>query len=123
MPYTIHDTLFVNIYDTVSITDTLWLTETDTLWLHDTIIIHDTVYITQEDIDCVDALNAKVFSSQGQIVVDGAKGNMVTLFDINGRMLASKQDYGAAIRFDVPTNGTYMIKIGNHAARKVVVIR
>ena len=123
VPYTIHDTLFVNIYDTVSITDTLWLTQTDTLWLHDTIIIHDTVYITQEDIDGVDALNAKVYSSQGQIVVDGATDNMVTLFDINGRMLASKQEYGAAIRFDVPTSGTYIIKIGNHAAHKLVVIR
>ena len=123
VPYTVHDTLFVNIHDTVRITDTLWLTQTDTLWLHDTITIHDTVHITQEGIDGVDALNAKVYTSQGQIVVEGADGKAVALFDINGRMLATKQDYGTVIRFDAPASGTFMIKIGNHAARKVVVIR
>ena len=45
------------------------------------------------------------------------------LYDVTGRVLATKQDYGTEIRFDVPASGTYMIKIGNHAARKVVVIR
>ena len=73
-------------------------------------------------IDGVEVLIAKVYSSQGQIVVEGADGNMVTLYDLNGRYLATKQDYGTAIRFDVPATGTYMIKIGNHAARKVVVM-
>lgn len=75
-----------------------------------------------EGINGVDILNAKVYSSQGQIVVEGADGNTVTLYDLNGRYLATKQDYGTAIRFDVPATGTYMIKIGNHAARKVVVM-
>ena len=117
------DTMIVTQFDTMTVTDTMWLTQTDTLWLHDTIIIHDTIYITQEGIDGTDALNAKVYSSRGQIVVEGADGNLVTLFDLNGRMLATKQDYGTAIRFDVPTTGTYMIKIGNHTARKVVVVR
>ena len=126
---TIHDTITNTVYidnyihDTLTVTDTLWLTVTDTLWMHDTIIIHDTVYITQDGIDGVGALNAKVYSSQGQIIVEGADGNMVTLFDINGRMIAAKQDYGSPIRIDVPASGTYMIKIGNLAARKVVVIR
>ena len=117
------DTMIVTQFDTMTVTDTMWLTQTDTLWLHDTIIIHDTIYITQEGIDGTDALNAKVYSSQGQIVVEGADGNLVTLFDLNGRMLATKQDYNTAIRFDIPASGTYMIKIGNHTARKVVVVR
>ena len=91
--------------------------------IHDTIIIHDTIYITQEGIGGTDALNAKVYSSRGQIVVEGADGNTVTFFDLSGRVLATKQDYGTAIRFDIPASGTYMIKIGNHTARKVVVIR
>lgn len=111
------------IYDTVYVYDTTIVTNTDTLWLHDTITIHDTVYITQEGVDGLDALNARVYSSQGQIVVEGADGYAVTLFDINGRMLATKQDYGTVVHFDAPVSGTYMIKIGNNAARKVVVIR
>ncbi len=133
----LHDTLYVNVpvHDTtfVSITDTLLIHEIDTLWLrdtiylpqyiHDTIVIHDTIYITQEDINGVEVLNAKVYSSQRQIVVEGAEGNEVTLFDISGRVIAARHDYGTPLRFEVSAAGTYMIKIGNYPARKVVVIR
>ena len=117
------DTITNTVYDTIDnfIYDTLLLT--DTVWLHDTIVIHDTVYITQEGINGVDVLNAKVYSSQGQIVVEGAEGNMVTLYDVNGRVLATKQDDFTPLCFDVPVSGTYMIKIGTYPARKVVVIR
>lgn len=118
-----YDTITYTIFDTLTVTDTLRLTQTDTLWLHDTIIVHDTIYITREGIDDMDALNAKVYSSHGQIVVEESNGNRVTLYDISGRIIATKQDYNTAINFDVPTSGTYMIKIGNHAVRKVVVIK
>lgn len=123
----VHDTTYVNVpvHDTTYITvmDTLWLTQADTVWLHDTVIVHDTVYITQEGIGDVDALNAKVYTSQGQIVVEGANGNMVMFYDVNGHMLATKRDEYAPLRFDAPVSGTYMIKIGNHPARKMVVVR
>ena len=56
-------------------------------------------------------------------MVEGADGNDVTLYDISGRQLATKQDYGAPLRFNVPASGTYMVRIGRHAARKVVVKR
>lgn len=134
MPYQdtliVRDTVYVDVpvHDTtyITLTDTLFLTETDTLLLHDTIYlpqyIHDTIYITQ-GIDGVDALNVKVYSSQGKIVVEGAGEDSVTLFDINGRMIATKRGYGTTIRFDIPASGTYIIKVGNQAAKKVVVIR
>ena len=76
-----------------------------------------------EGIDGVDAMNAKVYTSQRQIVVEGADGNMVTLYDVNGRVLATKQDDFTPLYFDTPVSGTYMIKIGAYPARKVVVIR
>ena len=140
VPYAVHDTTYITltdtvtntvydtvdnyIYDTVTVTDTLWLTRTDTLWLHDTVTVHDTVYVTGEGIDGAEALNAKVYSSHGQVVVEGAEGNTVALYDVNGRLLATKQDdYGTALHFDVTASGTYMIKIGHYPARKVVVIR
>lgn len=127
----VHDTVYVDVlvHDTayITLTDTLFLTETDTLWLHDTIYlpqyIHDTVYITEEGIDGVDALNAKVYSSGGRIVVEGADGHRVTLYDISGRVLATKQDDYSPLRFDAPASGIYLIKIGNYPARRVVVIR
>ena len=71
----------------------------------------------------MDAINAKIYTSRGQIVVDGAENNMVWLYDVNGRILATKQDEYSPLRFDVPASGAYLVKIGNHPARKVVVIR
>jgi hypothetical protein len=120
---TVFDTVDNYIYDTVTVTDTLWLTQFDTVWLHDTVIIHDTIYITNEGIGDVETMAAKVYASKGQIVVDGANGNRVTLYDVNGRVLATKRDEYALLRFDAPASGTYIIKIGNYPARKVVVIR
>lgn len=127
---TVHDTTYIPVHDTTVVTeyihdtttvyvevhDTVWLTE----YIHDTVYIHDTIVV---GVDEVDAINAKVYSSNGQIVVEGADGNTVTLYDLTGRYFATKKDYGTAIRFDIPSSGSYMIKIGNHVARKVVVIR
>ncbi len=79
--------------------------------------------INSEGIDGIDELNAKVYSSHGQIVVEGADGNRVTLYDVTGRVLATKQDRYVPLRFDAPASGTYLIKIGNHPARRVVVIK
>lgn len=111
------------IYDTIYVHDTTVVLHTDTLWLHDTVIIHDTIYMNQEGIDGVESVNAKVYSSQGNIVVEDANSNTVTLYDATGRILATKQDYGTPLRFDILASGTYMIKIGNYPARKVVVIK
>ena len=84
--------------------------------------------ITTIEEDCnsiedLDALDAKIYSNDRQIVVEGAEQNTVTLFDINGRALATKQDEQSPLHFDVPTSGAYLVKIGDHPARKVVVIR
>lgn len=90
--------------------------------VHDTIFIHDTIYVTQ-GIDDTETINAKIYQHNGHVVVEGANGNTVTLYDINGRMLATKQDYDLPLSFAVPVTGTYMIKIGEYPARRVVVIR
>ena len=109
--------------DTLVLYDTVYVSVHDTTWLHDTIVIHDTIYITQEGIDGAVALNAKIYQQNKHVVVEGANGNMVTLYDVNGRVLATKQDNDMPLTFEVPVTGTYMIKIGNHPARKVVVVR
>ena len=68
-------------------------------------------------------IDAKVYSCDGRIVVEGADGNSVTLYDIAGRILATRRDEQAPLRFDVPASGAYIIKIGHLAPRKVVVIK
>ncbi len=129
----VHDTTYITVHDTViahvnvPVHDTVFayieVPVHDTIWLHDTITIHDTIYIGGEGIDGAEVLNAKVYSSNGQIVVEDAEGNIVTLYDVNGRMLATRQDNHTPMRFDAPVSGTYMIKIGKYPARKVAVIR
>lgn len=118
---TVYDTTDNYIYDTVTVTDTLWLTQYDTIMIHDTIIIQDTLVVGVNEVETV---NAKIYTRNGQIVVEGADGNRVWLYDMNGRVLAIREDvhWGTPLQFDVPSSGTYMIKIGNHPARKVVVI-
>lgn len=125
---TVYDTITNIIVDTITNTvyDTFVVLTTDTLWLRDTVFIHDTIYIYDTiyvGVDEVDAINIKIYTSQGQIVVDGVEGNKVWLFDVYGRVLATKQDEYSSLHFDVPASGTYIVKIGNHPARKVVMIR
>ena len=123
---TVYDTIINTVYDTTVVfsTDTLWLTLHDTIYLpqyiYDTIYIHDTVYV---GLDEVETINVKVYISNGQIVVDGADGNQVWLFDVNGKLVATKRDNHLPLRFDIPSSGAYLVKIGNYHSRKVVVIK
>ena len=143
----VHDTAFVNqyVHDTVMMSALMYDTTIVNIYQFDTSIyntyhfdtlivnnqyydtvfvhVHDTVYITVEGIGGVEAINAKVYSSQGQIVVEGAEGNSVTMYDVTGRMLATRQDNYMPLCFDAPVSGTYLIKIGNYPARRVVVVR
>ncbi len=74
-------------------------------------------------IDGIETLNAMIYTSNGEIVVDGAERNTVWLYDANGRLLSTKQNNYSLLRFNVPTSGTYFVKIGKHPAQKVIVIK
>ena len=129
----IHDTTIVEnwVYDTTIVTDTLWMTQFDTVWmtlydtvwLHDTVIVHDTVYIPQEGINDIEAANIMLYQRDGRIVVDGAAGKAVYMYDISGRLLATREENCDQLLLDVPASGAYLIKVGNMPARKIVVIR
>ena len=74
-------------------------------------------------IDGVETLNAMIYTSNGQIVVDGTERNTVWLYDATGRLLSTKQNDYSLLRFSVPTSGTYFVKIGKRPAQKVVVTK
>ena len=74
-------------------------------------------------IDDVDADNVKVYSTEGQIVVLGAEGQMVSVYDVNGRVLDRKDNAAERVEFNVANTGVYLVKVGNAAARRVVVVR
>lgn len=110
-------TVFDSTLTPITVYDTFWLTRTDTVY------IHDTVVVTQEGIDGVPGVSAKIYQRDGQLVVEGAEGHRVVLYDAVGRMLATKREDGEMVRFDVPATGTYLVRIGNSGGRKVVVVR
>ena len=74
-------------------------------------------------IEDVAVINARVYSSHSRIVVEGADGNNVMLFDMSGRLLATKRDEYSRLEFEVPISGAYFVKIGNYKAQKIVVIK
>lgn len=128
----VHDTITNTIFDTITNTiyDTTVVNITDTLWLHDTVYLHDTIYIYDTifvGVDEVESINAKIYTSHGQIVVEGTQGNTVWLYNVNGSIIAIRRGEdghsSTPLYFDVPASGTYLVKIGNHPARRVVVIK
>lgn len=125
---TVFDTIDNYIYDTLTLTDTILLTQYDTIWLYDTVYIHDTIYITEQGIDGVESVNAKIYQRDGQIVVESGNGmplEDVRVFDAVGRAIR-KSEFGvqnSEIRIEVPASGVYLVKIGNAPARRIVVIR
>ena len=66
-----------------------------------------------EGIDDIATDNIKVYTLEGSIVVEGADGEMVQIFDMMGR----------TIRNEALPTGIYLVKVGDHPARKVAVIR
>ena len=71
-------------------------------------------------IDIVDGGDVNVVVADGRIIVEGAEGETVRVYDMMGRMVASVAA-GTAVR--VPDSGVYLVKVGEAAAEKVFVIR
>ena len=112
--------LAIELHDTITLTvhDTLYLR--DTVTIHDTIIIHDTIVTSIGDVQSIDA---RIYTDEGQVVVEGTEGQTVTLFDAVGRIVSTRRENFSAVRFDIPTSGVYLVKIGNLPARRIVVVR
>ena len=103
---------------------------------YDTIVWSDwsnEVVFTAVGIDKVEADGVRITSQHGSIVVEGAEGREVRVYDMVGRMVAqSSGTYAPALtgtpsnldgEFRVPTPSVYLVKVGTLPARKVVVVR
>lgn len=78
---------------------------------------------SQNGIDGVDTMSAKIYVNNGQIVVEGAEGYPVYLYDVMGRLLATRRETAQKVLLDVPASGAYLVKIGDAPARRIVVRR
>jgi hypothetical protein len=78
---------------------------------------------SQNGVDGVDTMSAKIYVNNGQVVVEGAEGNPVYLYDVVGRLLATRRETAQEVLLDVPASGAYLVKIGDAPARRIVVRR
>ncbi len=70
-------------------------------------------------IDDVEDEGMNILATDGRIVVDGVEGRTVRVYDMMGRLLATSVA-GEAVA--VPKSGVYLVKVGEAAAKKVVVL-
>ena len=94
---------------------------------YDTIVWSDwsnEVVFMAVGIDEVEADGVRITSQRGSILVEGAEGRDVRVYDMLGREVngKTKSEKGEVI-LAVPTAGIYMVRIGDLPARRVVVVK
>lgn len=87
------------------------------------VAIFDTLYEGTEGINDAELVNARVYTTGCEIVVEGLAGHTVRLYDISGRLLERRDEGGDRVKFLAPASGTYVLRIGDRTVRKVMVIR
>lgn len=66
--------------------------------------------------------NLVISVSNCSIAVAGADHQMLYIFDVNGRMIVRESAIDHK-QYRMPSTGVYLVKVGNRAAQKVVVVK
>ena len=75
-------------------------------------------------IQSVDALSYNVYSAEGQLVIEGAEGETLAIYDIAGHKVYSTSRVASSrLSIAVPNTGVYLVSMGGQPARRVVVMR
>ena len=77
-------------------------------------------FVSTQGIDDIQNNNVRVYTYDGRIVVEGVKNELVRVFDMMGRMIATTAGRDASV--PVPA-GVYLVKVDMLPAHKVVVIK
>ena len=85
--------------------------------------IFDTIGGGHIGIEDADEPEITVWSTGMRILVEGAEGRDVRLFDVNGRMIGSAVKASETVEFRVNATGVYLVKVGNAPAKRVLVVR
>ena len=66
----------------------------------------------------------EIYSNGNQIVVNGAAGQSVEIYSMDGKLIATELHSNADHRvFTVTSNGTYLVRTSNGTVKKVTVVR
>lgn len=58
-----------------------------------------------------------------RIVVEGAEHQDIRIYTVDGRCVRTQTDASAAEEFAMDAAGVYVVKVGDHTAKRVVVMR
>lgn len=86
-------------------------------------VIITALFQQQVGIEDADIDNVNVYSANSTIYVRGAEGKSVYVFDVNGRMLNHEAKASENCDFRMENTGVYLVKVGNAAAQRVLVVR
>ncbi|MBQ7061839.1 MAG: hypothetical protein IJM88_00935 [Bacteroidales bacterium] len=76
-----------------------------------------------EGIDAFGEAGISLYSQRGTIMLSGAQGRDVQLYDLSGRLLYHTAQAQPNERYSVPTTGLYLLHIEGIGTRRIVVVR
>ena len=71
----------------------------------------------------MDDSEIRVYARDRLIHIDAAVGETVNVYTIDGRTIATLPKATEHVAIPVISAGVYLVRIGSHPARKVVVVR
>ncbi|MBO7540921.1 MAG: T9SS type A sorting domain-containing protein, partial [Bacteroidales bacterium] len=115
---TVLDTTWTHLFDTIPVLDTTTIYIYDTIHIIDTIHVYDTTHVS---IQGAEAVPWKIGQSGLNIIVSGAEGETVRVYDVSGRCLHVQPRAVGVLRFRMPTAGVYLVQVGGSPAQRVVI--
>jgi len=70
-----------------------------------------------------DDVEVSAYAVDGRIVILGAEGSSVQIFDVSGRCVHQQRNIPANVSVRMPAAGIYLVKIDHRPAQRIVVVR
>ena len=99
----------------------LYFTDTVTVDLNGSTLTAN--FARNQGIDDVETGDFSVYTQNDKIVVKGVENLSVNVYDVTGRCVKNVTKATETVEVTVPAAGVYMVKAGNFAAKRVVVLR
>ena len=108
-----------------------WLIGEDTVSHEATYTIEDiqsdvtisAVFVSTIGINDVDMSNVSIYSANSTIYVKGAEGQTIHIYDLNGRTVVTKTNAAETMAIPMDETGVYLVRVGNAAAKRVMLMR
>ncbi len=81
------------------------------------------VFTANTGIDDAELAGVNIYGAESRIVVLGAEGKDITVYDLSGRTIACQRSAASNVEFAVAHTGVYLVKVGNASAKRVLVVR